>query len=864
MRGDFAHTMSMTTLVSRQGGVAFSSGQLSAFAGVQLRGVQASESLAPFGPYASTALFQITLYGSDNGDVLTFNFFDGTQYWPITETIAFTVNENRGDVFSPVILTATAPPPPSTPSVCSAARPTCRLSAAQVAMRCTCRVAWQRGCEHPTSAHVTCASGSLPLPQRLCARAGEGARGLSCCPGLMRCSGDDKCQVACWGAFGGAFTPYEPRDGWQYFLVAARAEPWPTCGNIFLSYSWDGRTIDLANEDNTFILVGTDETRTFRLKMGSTDRFVSYSSGCAERLLFGSLGAGSEQGGSGQEGSGQLFRFVGTDGGVQFDWKLEAVERAACAARFVGVAAACADTTGSMVGLAGAATFRLYPYGREDGSTLQMAANSDDEAADPFVWDSAVQDDPSPVYRQIGTGGDIWMQEATWLDGGFHGVGDALGGTPEGWAESAAKWAPENFRHDGTGGTLLFSTPAADHVHRIGWVQSTADGVPLSYTSYAAAPLDLGGTSGGEIDPHVFRDDDGTTYLLWKSDDNAEGAATTRLWMQEVAISVGSVDMLGSPQVVLDSSGLWWASSWVSGGSLIEGPQLLRHGDWYYLFFAAGRFCQSDYFEGVARASSVWGPYEKLSVPLLSTPLVGSEGDAKIIGPGHASFVRDRRNGAWFAVFHGSKGHNCARFAFVAEMRFADGPDWPYIAFPDCGTEGVCSCSSFASLIDARGLSPPEWCYSAVRAASQELCETYYVAREEGTLSRCMHDGATCRMSSVRFDCGGSLAASVRTEASSRLAASGPLPAHAGLEGKFSASPGRGDAQQCAAPRCRVVGPCTAIDEPIDPATHTTCQGLRTSQIGTPATVRPTNRTTQKVCDHNGDVAVCSLSGRYL
>ena len=59
---------------------------------------------------------------------------------------------------------------------------------------------------------------------------------------------------------------------------------------------------------------------------------------------------------------------------------------------------------------------------------------------------------------------------------------------------------------------------------------------------------------------------------------------------------------------------------------------MLKAGGYYYLFFAAGKFCTASYAEGVARATSVWGPFEKLPVPLLSTGITGRTGGQKITG----------------------------------------------------------------------------------------------------------------------------------------------------------------------------------------------------------------------------------------
>ena len=78
----------------------------------------------------------------------------------------------------------------------------------------------------------------------------------------------------------------------------------------------------------------------------------------------------------------------------------------------------------------------------------------------------------------------------------------------------------------------------------------------------------------------------------------------TRLWAQEMEFGELSVTMLGEPTMVMDSEGLWWVDSWIEGGSLIEGPQVIKREGVYYLFFASGRYCEEDYAEGVGRSQS--------------------------------------------------------------------------------------------------------------------------------------------------------------------------------------------------------------------------------------------------------------------
>lgn len=124
-----------------------------------------------------------------------------------------------------------------------------------------------------------------------------------------------------------------------------------------------------------------------------------------------------------------------------------------------------------------------------------------------------------------------------------------------------------------------------------------------------------------------------------------------------------------------------WVDSWVSGGSLIEGPEIIKHGGEYYLFFASGKYCQDTYMEGVARSKNIWGPYTKLEVPILSTGIVGTANGIKLIGPGHASIVENYLSSDdWTILYHASIGNNCQRYVFINSLKFgSDG--WPFVNF---------------------------------------------------------------------------------------------------------------------------------------------------------------------------------------
>ena len=68
----FAESMALTTMIHVIG-VQQGNGVLSPFAGDQVRGVQATPSNPPFGPYVGTPMYQITIGADVGGEMLSFN-----------------------------------------------------------------------------------------------------------------------------------------------------------------------------------------------------------------------------------------------------------------------------------------------------------------------------------------------------------------------------------------------------------------------------------------------------------------------------------------------------------------------------------------------------------------------------------------------------------------------------------------------------------------------------------------------------------------------------------------------------------------------------------------------------------------------
>ena len=91
-------------------------GTLAAFAGAEIRGLQSSSSILPFGPYTGQSIYSITLYGDSNGVALTFKWSpNGTEENSVSldkndsAAINYTINGTLGSALSPTFLVGTSP-----------------------------------------------------------------------------------------------------------------------------------------------------------------------------------------------------------------------------------------------------------------------------------------------------------------------------------------------------------------------------------------------------------------------------------------------------------------------------------------------------------------------------------------------------------------------------------------------------------------------------------------------------------------------------------------------------------------------------------------------------------------------------------
>jgi xylan 1,4-beta-xylosidase len=170
----------------------------------------------------------------------------------------------------------------------------------------------------------------------------------------------------------------------------------------------------------------------------------------------------------------------------------------------------------------------------------------------------------------------------------------------------------------------------------------------------------------GSIDAAAVRDENGRRYLVWKEDGNSRKLPTP-LWAQP--LSEDGTKLTGQRQEILRNEAAWEAH-------LIEGPFILRRGEWFYMFYSADACCgrRCNYKLGVARARKLLGPWERHP----GNPILAANEHWKC--PGHGSIVTDPTNRTFllYHAYHPTDFEYVGRQGLLDEMTW-DAQGWPAI-----------------------------------------------------------------------------------------------------------------------------------------------------------------------------------------
>jgi beta-xylosidase len=227
------------------------------------------------------------------------------------------------------------------------------------------------------------------------------------------------------------------------------------------------------------------------------------------------------------------------------------------------------------------------------------------------------------------------------------------------WAVSDY-WAPE-IHKVGTQWVAYFSARQSNGKLAIG-AASASD--PLGPYTALTAPL-LASATVGLIDAHEITD--GTTpYLVYKEDGNATGNPTP---IKIRKLNGSGTAFASATTTTLITNDQSWE------GAVTEGPFIYPHKGEFFLFYSGNSYANASYAIGVARASTVTGPYTKAAGPIVVT-------GGAWVGPGHNSVV-DAPGGDTYVVYHAWKvgmvnGTGDKRYPLVDQVQWgADG--WPVI-----------------------------------------------------------------------------------------------------------------------------------------------------------------------------------------
>lgn len=282
------------------------------------------------------------------------------------------------------------------------------------------------------------------------------------------------------------------------------------------------------------------------------------------------------------------------------------------------------------------------------------------DCPDPGV--AANPDGDPPGFVAVCTGGRFRVRTSrslvTWTDTESFILPE---GKPAWAANGNRNWAPEIHRV-GDGWVAYFTSVNAANVLSIGAASAPAATGP--FTDRGAPLVEH---PDGVIDASFFEDGDGSRWLTYKIDGNAHGRATPIFIRRLADDGLSFADGSSQTQILVNQPGTW-------EGGVVEAQWLVKRGGTYYLFYS-GNVYDHRYRTGVARASSVTGPYEKLGDPILRN-------DATWVGPGHGSVVTV--GGLDHFVYHawrnagdGTHLQSGGRNVLVDRIDWVDG--WPRI-----------------------------------------------------------------------------------------------------------------------------------------------------------------------------------------
>ena len=272
---------------------------------------------------------------------------------------------------------------------------------------------------------------------------------------------------------------------------------------------------------------------------------------------------------------------------------------------------------------------------------------------DCVCWASATSGEWSPqfpLFRSTNltdwtTAGSIFPVQPAWAEGSF--------------------WAPELVHDEVTGRFVVWYVgKRRGDQPSLCVAVATADAPGGPYTDYGPIIAE----PDGSIDPCFARDEHGAPFLIWKEDGNSQQRPPP-IWAQP--LSADLLQLTGEKTQLITND-----QPWEEG--VVEGPYILRHRGWFYMFYAGNSCCgrECKYAEGVARSRHLLGPWEKNP----ANPIIASNDNWRC--PGHGTAVRTQsssqdtpdRPGQEYFLYH---AYPAGGTIYVGREAVLDQITWP-------------------------------------------------------------------------------------------------------------------------------------------------------------------------------------------
>ena len=298
------------------------------------------------------------------------------------------------------------------------------------------------------------------------------------------------------------------------------------------------------------------------------------------------------------------------------------------------------------------------------GQTYQNPVlGSNAESADPFILcDGGTYylystSAPMEGYR-VKASEDL----LSWRDCGLCLRKDDVYGEP---TQTAGFWAPEVYAlGSGEGKRYALLYTVDEHVGI-----AFADSPTGPFKSVADSYLVKGSKA---IDPTLFTDDDGKTYLFYV------GFGEVDYGIYGCEVDVDSCVCGPSKLIISPADGTWETKE----GRVTEGPFVIKHNGTYYLTYSGNGYTSKKYAVGYATSDTVLGDYTRYA----NNPILSQVQDSGVYGPGHHAFFTSA-SGTLMIVYHRHAGRDSVwpRVACIDRVFFVntgEGPDVLAIAGP--------------------------------------------------------------------------------------------------------------------------------------------------------------------------------------